>query len=62
MLIAAILLAVLGAVLVWASKRYERAFIWAAAIAFIAAAICFVVWLVAVLDDNNVNTALVLLR
>jgi hypothetical protein len=61
MLIFAILLAIIGAVCVWASKRYERAFIWAAVIAFIAAAIFFAIWLVAVLDDNNVNTALVLL-
>jgi NADH:ubiquinone oxidoreductase subunit 5 (subunit L)/multisubunit Na+/H+ antiporter MnhA subunit len=61
MLILAIILAVLGALFVYLSKRYERAFIWAAVIAFIAAAIFFAIWLVAVLDDNNVNTALVLL-
>jgi len=62
MLILAIILAVIGAVLVYLSRRYERAFIWGALIAFAAAAIFFVIWLVDVLGDNGVNTALVLLH
>jgi hypothetical protein len=61
LIVLAIIAAIIGALCMWASRRYERTFIWAAAIAFVVAAILFVLWLVAVLDDNNVNTALILL-
>lgn len=64
MLILWIILAVLGAVLVYFGRRHERLLVWAGYLVFIAAIVVFVIWLIAVLDEEGVDldTAMLLLR
>lgn len=65
MLILWIILAILGAVLVFFGRRMpERVMVWAGYLVFIAAIVVFIIWLIAVLDNEGVDldTAMLLLR
>lgn len=61
MLILWIILAIIGAALVYFGRGRERLLVYAGYLVFLAALVVFVLWLVNILDDNGVDTALVLL-
>ena len=55
MLVLWIILAILGAALVYLGRRHERFLVYAGYLAFVAALVVFVLWLLDVLESEGVD-------